>query len=134
MRKSTVENLKGKFAVVTGGSRGIGFHIARALHQAGAIVAITGRDQHTIETAAAQLGKGVHPYVCDHSKPVSIAGFAEAVKKDIASPDILVNNAGVMSFGPVLGMDLIDWSEVIDTNLTGTFLTTKAFLRDMSGK
>jgi len=124
-------DLSRKVAVVTGGSRGIGRHIAAALHQAGASVAITGRRQKTLTRAAQELGERCRPYVCDQRDPEAIRSMAEAVVAEMGAPDILVNNAGRMRGGQVVGMSLEHWNDVIETNLTGVFLTTRAFLPAM---
>lgn len=123
--------LKGKVAVVTGGSRGIGKHIARALHAAGANVAITGREMRTLEAGAREIGARCRPCVCDQRNPDAIRILAEAVVRDLGAPDILVNNAGVFQGGNVVDMPLEVWNGVIATNLTGVFLTTQAFLPGM---
>lgn len=128
------EDLHGKVAVVTGGSRGIGSHIARALHEAGAAVAITGRSRDTVEAAANRIGAKCRPYVCDQQNPEAIERFANAIAKDLDTPDILVNNAGTYRGAPVAELTLERWNEVIATNLTGVFLTTKAFLPGMIAK
>ena len=125
------KTLEGKLAVVTGGSRGIGRHIARALCGAGARVAITGRHEDSLKAAADELGPGCTPYVCDQREPKAISDFAESVTKDLGVPDILVNNAGVFRGGPVVNLPLEEWEEVLRTNLTGVFLTTQAFLPGM---
>ena len=126
--------LKEKVAVITGGSRGIGQHIAKALHEAGADVAITGRNAATLSEAAKTIGKRCHTYVCDQRSPDQIQVMAEAVTKDLGAVDILVNNASAMRGSPVSEMPLSLWNEVIETNLTGVFLTTKAFLPGMIKK
>lgn len=124
-------NLEGKTAVVTGGSRGIGFQTAKALHRAGAIVAVTGRDRKTIERAATEVGERCRPFVCDQRDPAAIEGMAGAVLDDLGAPDILVNNAGLWHYAPVVEFGLEQWNEILETNLTGVFLTTKAFLPGM---
>ncbi|MBI4559655.1 MAG: SDR family NAD(P)-dependent oxidoreductase [Candidatus Hydrogenedentes bacterium] len=129
-----VESLSGKVAVVTGGSRGIGRHIAAALHEAGAVVAITGRQRRTLEAAAKKIGVRCHPYVCDQRDPKAIHAMAEQVINDLGAPDILVNNAGGYRGAPVVDLSLELWNEVIETNLTGVFLTTQAFLPAMIEK
>ena len=126
--------LTDKIAVVTGGSRGIGNHIAQALHEAGAMVAITGRDQASIADAAQDIGPRCHPFVCDQRMPESIEAMADAVTREVGPADILVNNAGAMRSKPVVDMPLALWNEVLETNLTGVFLTTKAFLPGMLQK
>ena len=126
-----MEDLSGKIAVVTGGSRGMGRHIAAALHGAGASVAITGRDKATLAAAAKAVGARCRPYVCDQRDAGAIAHMAEAVLADLGPPDILVNNAGVYRGGCVVDMAPELWNEVIETNLTGVFLTTRAFLPAM---
>jgi 3-oxoacyl-[acyl-carrier protein] reductase len=126
--------LYGCIAVVTGGSRGIGRHIAAALTKAGATVAITGRNEDTLKTAAGAIGSHCHPYVCDQHDPEAISAMAGAVTKDLGPPDILVNNAGAMLGGSVVDMPLDQWNLVLQTNLTGVFLTTKAFLPGMIEK
>lgn len=128
------QDLSGKIAVVTGGSRGIGHHIAAALHQAGAGVAITGRNADTLKAAAQRVGERCRCYVCDQRSPQAITAMAAAVLSEMGTPDILVNNAGVMRGGNVVDMSLQTWNEVVETNLTGVFLTTKAFLAEMMKK
>ena len=128
------DSLNGKIAVVTGGSRGIGRHIAQALHGAGAHVAITGRDGKMVEASASAIGARCQPFVCDQRIPAAIDAMAKAVVQRFGDPDILVNNAGIFAGGFVAEMTLEDWNDVISTNLTGVFLTTKAFLPGMIKK
>ncbi len=126
--------LKDKTAVVTGGSRGIGLHIAEALHDAGASVAITGRSAGTLQSAVEKIGERCTAHVCDQRDPDSIRDMAAAVMAHAGAPDILVNNAGCMRFGTVIDLPVDTWNAVIETNLTGVFLTTQAFLGDMVEK
>jgi len=127
-------DLSGKFAVVTGGSRGIGRYIARALHEAGSKVAIIGRSEGSLGTAAQDIGEQCFAYVCDQRDPVAIQDMAKRVQEEHGAPDILVNNAGSMRGGEVKGLSLERWNEIIETNLTGVFLTTQAFLPGMLKK
>jgi len=127
-------DLTGKTAIVTGGSRGIGKYIALALHNAGAYVAITGRYGHTLEEATKEIGSRCYTFVCDQRNPENIKDMAEKVIREIGVPDILVNNAGVFAKGNVIDLSPEKWNEVIETNLTGTFLVTKAFLPGMIEK
>ena len=128
-------NLEGKLALVTGGSRGLGLHIAEALQVVGATVAITGRNETTLSEAAADLGESCRPYVCDQRDPRAVNEMAEAVIADLGHPDILVNNAATITFGKsIVDTTLQDWTDTIDTNLTGVFVTTQAFLPGMIEK
>lgn len=129
------EDLNGKVAVVTGGSRGIGKHIARTLHDAGATVAITGRKAATLKSVAADIGsRRCSHYVCDQRDPNAIQAMAKSVIADLGAPDILVNNAASFMGAPVVELPLDYWNDVITTNLTGVFLTTQAFLPAMIEK
>jgi 3-oxoacyl-[acyl-carrier protein] reductase len=127
----SVTPLDGKTAVVTGGGRGIGRHIARALVAAGAQVAIAARTESQLRETAEALGERCAWFAYDQRDPASIAQLADAVQARFGAPDILVNNAGLMRGGPVTELSLEDWNEVIETNLTGVFLMTKAFLPGM---
>ncbi len=124
-------DLNGKLAVVTGGSRGIGYHIAKALQEAGMRVVITGRKKKAIEDAAKAIGENCMPFVCDQREVGDIREMADTVIDDLGAPDVLVNNAGVMRFAPVMETTPELWNDVIETNLTGVYLTTRAFLRAM---
>lgn len=126
--------IKDKVVLVTGASRGIGKAIALALQHAGAQVIITGRDKKTIEATAQEIGESCHPFECDHRNPSSIQSMADRVINCYGALDILINNAGIMLHGNVERFSLDDWNDVIGTNLTGVFLTTKAFLPGMIQK
>jgi len=124
-----------KVAVVTGGSRGIGQAIARALANEGCAVVVTGRDKASLSRSAARISKKVHgrgkavPLVCDVRDPESVAALFAKVKQRFRRLDILVNNAGITQ--PVVSVEetpLEVWHDVIATNLTGIFLCTRAAL------
>jgi 3-oxoacyl-[acyl-carrier protein] reductase len=120
-------NLAGKTAVVTGGSRGIGFSIARALLGCGANVMITGTTQETLDTAARDLrataGQGAHIEAAraDVRRHAEVEGLMASTAKRFGGIDILINNAGVGVFRSVADMSVDEWHAVIDTNLSGVF-------------
>ncbi len=118
--------LNGKVAIVTGGSRGIGLAITRALVAGGARVVVSGRDARALEEVRASLGDAVTTVSGD----VAEAGVAEALvsaaTETFGGLDILINNAGVGRFAPVADMSPEDWHRLIATNLTGVFLCTHA--------
>jgi 3-oxoacyl-[acyl-carrier protein] reductase len=111
----------GKVAIVTGGSRGIGFAIAHALTGAGAIVAITGRNEQDLERAKARLGGQTLAVNADVRDPQSTAGAVNRVVDAFGGLDILVNNAGVGVFANVADTGVDQWQQVIETNLSGVF-------------
>jgi 3-oxoacyl-[acyl-carrier protein] reductase len=124
-------DLSGKVAVVTGGSRGIGWDICKALAGAGATVALCGRDGAKAERAANELGTGSKGYACDVAISSQVETFAKAVEKDFGKIDVLVNNAGFTKDNLLFLLSEADWDSVIDTNLKGTFLMTKHIARGM---
>ena len=125
--------LSGQGAIVTGGTRGIGLEIARALLAEGADVAICGRRadslQHALESLAAD-GRAVGA-CCDVGSWDQAVGFFEFVDRELPGLDILVNNAGVGHFAPVDEIAPEQWQEVIGTNLTGAFHFTSLAARRM---
>lgn len=128
-------NLANQLVVVTGASRGIGFHTACAFHEVGARVVITGRDEKTLEQAAANVGSRCRYIVCDQQQPEQIEQLAHRLAADFGPPRVLVANAGG-GFGAhqdVVDLPLEKWRQTIDTNLTGTFLVCKHLLPAMMG-
>ena len=121
-----------KVAVITGGSRGIGLAMARTFAANGYSVVITGRDAKRVQTAAAKIlddKKHVTGIPCDVRDTGSVERFFREMGKQHPTIDVLVNNAGVAhSLAPVDQLPIETWKEVIDTNLTGTFLVTRAAL------
>jgi 3-oxoacyl-[acyl-carrier protein] reductase len=124
-------DLSSRVALVTGGSRGIGHAIAAALHRAGAKVAIVARDGPRAEQAARDLGDGARGYSCDVTDAERIATTLEAVERDLGPVDVLVNNAGLTKDNLLFRIGEPDWDVVLDTNLKGAFLFTKAVARGM---
>ena len=131
---SKLYDLTEKAAVVTGASRGIGRHIAQSLHDAGMHVAITARREDALQQTASEIGQRCRAYVCDQRDPDAVRRTASRVVDDLGGPDILVANAASFGGGPVKDLPLATWNDVIQTNLTGTFLTVQAFLPVMLEK
>jgi 3-oxoacyl-[acyl-carrier protein] reductase len=113
-------------ALVTGGSRGIGFAIAQALTAAGAAVAITGRDERALEAARQKLGGQTLALRADLRDESQAAKAVDDTAARFGGLDVLVNNAGVGLFAPVADMTPSDWREVIETNLSGVFYCSHA--------
>ena len=124
-------DLTGRTALVTGGTRGIGREIARVLHEAGATVAIAGRDATRAAEAATALGAGVRGYGCDVGDAAQVTALIEAVERDLGAVDILVNNAGVTKDNVIVRLKDDDWDAVLDANLKGAFVAIRAASRGM---
>ena len=133
--------LAGRVAVVTGGTRGIGLAIARLLADDGASVVVSGRDPGRLERAAKELealGASALAVPADASKREDADRLVEAVKERFGRIDVLVNNAGVTRDQLLARMKDDDWDAVMDTNLRGVFLMTRAagkvMMRQKSGR
>ena len=125
-------DLSDRVAVVTGGSRGIGYSIARSLAGARAKVAVVARDGVRANAAATSLGDGAgRGYSCNVSDAGQVETAVAAVEKDFGQIDILVNNAGTTRDNLLFRISEEDWNTVIDTNLKGAFLMTKHAARGM---
>ena len=127
--------LAGKVALVTGGSRGIGRAVAEALAREGAAVAVAaGRDLAAAEetaTAVRALGVGGIPLQGDVSAAAQADALVAATLGQWGRLDLLVNNAGITRDGLLMRMDEGDWDAVVDVNLKGAFLCTRAALKPM---
>lgn len=124
-------DLTGKTALVTGASGGIGGAIAKALHAAGATVAIHGTRREALDVLAAELGERVHVLPANLSKPEEVEQLAKDAEAALGSLDILVNNAGITKDGLILRMKDDDWDAVLNVNLTAAFRLTRAAVKGM---
>jgi 3-hydroxybutyrate dehydrogenase len=127
--------LEGRGAVVTGGGRGIGAAVARALAEAGARVVVAARTAGEIEAVAAELGAlglDVQAVACDVSDPAAIDRLAVEAGRRVGRVDVLVNNAGISSSAPVKSQSLEEWRRLFAVNVEGLFLVTRAFLPGMA--
>jgi NAD(P)-dependent dehydrogenase (short-subunit alcohol dehydrogenase family) len=118
-------------AIVTGGSKGIGLAVARAIVAGGGRVMVGGRDGSQVDSAVRDLGAAgaadrVAGQVADVRHRPAVEALVEATVRRFGAFDTLVNNAGVGAFADVAAMTDADWARVIDTNLTGAFYCTRA--------
>src|SRR5579884_2143940 len=127
-------NFSGEVALVTGGSRGLGLEIAQAFGQAGATVVITARRQQWLGEAEHLLrdqGIAVHALICDVADSSSVEQAVQQALSAYGKIDILINNAGLTWGAPAENMPLDRWHQVIEANITGTFLMSQAVGRHM---
>ncbi len=126
--------LDGRVAIVTGAARGIGRAIAVSFAREGAALALIDRSERALLEAreeCASLGATATAIVADVSDAASVSAMVAQTLDELGALDILVNNAGVCSVSPVLDMSLAEWQRIIDTDLTGVFLCSKAVLPAM---
>ena len=131
------DDLKGRTALVTGGSRGIGRAIALALARSGADVAVNYlSDEGAAGEVCRQIrksGRRALPLRGDVSKASEVAGMVEAIHRELGMIGILVNNAGIGRARSIEEITEADWDEMLAVNLTSQFLVTQAVLPDMRG-
>ena len=124
-------NFDGMTALVTGGSRGIGFAVAKRLIADGAKVALVSTKLEGVVAAASQLGENAKGYACDVSSYDDVQALVAAVLADFGKIDILVNNAGITRDDLLMRMSEEEWDRVLAVNLKGSFNTCKAVMRPM---
>ena len=127
-------DLTGKTVLVTGATGGIGAAIARALHGAGATVAVSGTRAPLLDELKAQLGSRAHVFNCNLSNASEVEKLVPAAEAAMGSLDILVNNAGITKDGLAMRMKDEDWQQVLDVNLTAAFRLCRAAMRPMMKK
>lgn len=133
--------LDGRVAVVTGGSRGIGAAIATLLAERGAAVVVSGRDEDRLKAAVKALegdGHRVLGMVADAARREDAERLVEVAREQFGRLDVLVNNAGITRDALLVRMKDDDWDRVMETNLRGAFLMTRAagrvMMRQRSGR
>ena len=128
-------DLKGKVALVTGASKGIGLAVAEALLEAGASVAIVARNASEIEAVGRRLEskypKRVLAQACDVRRESDVTAAFRAADEAFGGLDILINNAGVGFFKNLEAMTLDEWNTILETNVTGVFLCCRAAIPRM---
>ena len=130
----TVFDLTGRTALITGASRGIGRAAALLLARQGARVVLAARNEELLDevAGAVRAGRGeAHPIALDLSHHESIPAAVRGLPSEFAAVDILVNNAGITADNLLARMTLEQWQRVLDVNLTGAFVLTKALVRGM---
>jgi 2-deoxy-D-gluconate 3-dehydrogenase len=122
-------DLTGKVAIVTGGNGGIGLGMARGLAEAGAAIAVVGRNEAKSNGAAAELkqcGVKAISITADVTDKAAVADMVARTLRELGRIDILVNNAGINIRKPPQALDIEEWDSVIRTNLTSAFLCSQA--------
>jgi gluconate 5-dehydrogenase len=129
MEKFRLDN---KMSMVTGGSKGIGFGIAKALAEAGSDIVLVARDKTNLDSAREELartGRSIRSYSFDMSNVEGINEMFDAVINDTGGVDILVNNAGATRRGPTETITSEDWNFVLNLNVTAAFTLCRTFAR-----
>jgi len=132
---TSIFDLTGTVALVTGSSRGIGAALAEGLVSAGATVVLNARDGQALEATrdalATRTGATVHASAFDVTDDAAVAAAVAAIEDRVGPVGVLVNNAGVQHRVPMFDLDVADWNRVIAANLTGPFLVGRAVARRM---
>ena len=124
-------DLTGKRALVTGASGGIGAAVARALHGAGADVALSGTREAPLQALAGELGNRAHVVPANLSDPAAVEQLAKDAQAALGGFDILVNNAGITRDQLLMRLSDEDWQAVLDVNLTAAMRLCRAAMRPM---
>ncbi|MGM0560182.1 MAG: 3-oxoacyl-[acyl-carrier-protein] reductase [Pseudomonadota bacterium] len=124
-------DLTGRVALVTGASGGIGGAIARALHQRGAKVALSGTRREALDSLAAEMGEGTAVLPCALDDAKAVAALPGQVSEALGGFDILVNNAGLTRDNLAMRMKDEDWDQVMAVNLTAAFRLSRAALKPL---
>ena len=124
-------DLTGKAALITGASGGIGGAIAKALHDAGATVGLSGTRVEPLEALAAELGERAHVLPCNLGDAEAVAALPKTAAEAMGSVDILVNNAGITKDQIFMRMSDEEWQQVLDVNLTSAMRLCRAVMRPM---
>ena len=130
-------DLTGKVALVTGGSYGIGFAIAKGLAEAGATIVFNDLKQELVDQGIAnykEIGIEAHGYVCNVCDEEGVNAMVAKIAEEVGVIDILVNNAGIIKRIPMLEMSAADFRQVIDVDLNAPFICAKAVLPGMLKK
>ncbi|MFX4001902.1 gluconate 5-dehydrogenase [Streptococcus suis] len=130
-------SLKGKIALVTGASYGIGFAIASAYAKAGATIVFNDINQELVDrgmTAYKAAGINAHGYVCDVTDEDGIQAMVAQIESEVGIIDILVNNAGIIRRVPMIEMTAAQFRQVIDIDLNAPFIVSKAVIPSMIKK
>ncbi len=127
-------SLKGKVALITGASYGIGFAIAKGMASAGATIVFNDIKQELVDKGLAaykEAGIEAHGYVCDVTDEAAVAELVKKVTEEVGHINILVNNAGIIMRIPMCDMTAAQFRKVIDIDLNGPFIMSKAVIPDM---
>lgn len=130
-------SLEGKVALVTGGVYGIGFAIAKALHQAGAKIVYNCHTEKSMETGVAnykEAGIEAKGYMCDVTDEEAVNEMLADIEMNFGGVDILVNNAGIIKRIPMHEMDVKEFRQVVDIDLVAPFIMAKAVIPGMIRK
>lgn len=130
-------SLKGKVALVTGAAHGIGFSMAAGLAQSGATVVFNSSNQASLDKGLAEykkIGIDAHGYVFDVTKEDQVVKAIDTIVKEVGEIDILVNNAGIIKRIPAVDMTVEEYKEVLDVDLVGPFILSKAVVPSMIKK
>lgn len=130
-------SLKGKVALVTGASYGIGFAIAKAFSAAGATIVFNDIRQELVDKGLAsykEAGIEAHGYACDVTDEAAVQSFVKQVEEEVGVIDILVNNAGIIKRIPMCDMTAEQFRQVIDVDLNAPFIVSKAVIPSMIKK
>ena len=130
-------SLKGKVALVTGAAHGIGFSMAAGLAQSGATVVFNSSNQASLDKGLAEykkIGIDAHGYVFDVTKEDQVVKAIDTIVNEVGEIDILVNNAGIIKRIPAVDMTVEEYKEVLDVDLVGPFILSKAVVPSMIKK